>query len=583
MNAFTLFRICAQGKAKAIAATLTLEWIHTALAVAPNGVVVWLVWQLTTYNTVPHSVWWILAGFIGLFGVQLVLAPRVVSQVSNLSYHLSCNLRNRLAQHATTLGLGVYGSQRLGSFADQINHAIDQFEFVLSHSLTNLLAAISTPVVLIGLLLWLDWRLSLIMASCLLVVLVVFHWLGEWIVRHEQVKAATKEALRNEVQLQLSMLPFVKSHASAYYWSSRYRPLAERAGAQQQRLETQAKPLAQLPSFLLDIGFVLALWLGIALLEPGRIGWGNLLLFALIGYRVFEPVRVLMADWQLLRQLDSQLQPAVRFLQQRPMQVHLVRGGAKPAGYNVECDALCFAYPNQQQPLFTELNCIFAEGATTALVGVSGSGKTTLLQLLMRFWDPQSGVIRIGGVSLTSLQTQDIAALFAPVFQQPYLFNDTLINNVRFGKPDASAAELSRALEVSGCIRLAEDLPQGMDTVLGEGGKTLSGGQQQLVAIARCLLKDAPIVLFDEATAALDPENSRLVYQAADALGAGKTRIIVAHDLHRVSTADAIVVLDGGRVCQYGTHTQLLNSEGVYARLWENQRQAQGWHIKRCS
>ena len=578
MNGLKLLALCAKGERRHIARVLALEWLSSALAVAPNGLIIWMVWQLVIKHNISQQFWWLLALLAGLFGLQLLLAPAVITRTNNLAYHLSCRLRVLLACHASQLSLGVYGSQRLGTFADRLNQAINRFEFVLSHSLTNLLAAISTPVLLLALLAWLDWRLALVILASLICAIALQHLINTWLAQREARVQRSHSALRSEMLDLLDMLPALKSYAAPDYWQHRYQRLADVAARAQLQFNLLVQPFSQLTGLVLDVGFVLTLWLGIILFMSADLSLVNLLVFTLIGYRVMEPVKVLLADWLLLRQMDDELATVTRLLQQRPLPVS-AKGG-QVSSYNIRCSGLVFAYADQSTPVLRGLSADFPTGTTTALVGLSGTGKTTLLQLLMRFWDPQQGNISIGGVELTALEQDAIAALFAPVFQQPYLFNDSLINNVRFGRPEASTKELQDALQAAGCSWLAQQLPHGLETHIGEGGKLLSRGQQQLIAIARCLLKQAPIVLFDEATAALDPQNSHMIYQAMERLSQGKTRIVIAHDLARMQHADNILVLDKGVIAEQGTHRELLQVDGVYAGLWQRQQAALGWHIE---
>jgi ABC-type multidrug transport system fused ATPase/permease subunit len=215
----------------------------------------------------------------------------------------------------------------------------------------------------------------------------------------------------------------------------------------------------------------------------------------------------------------------------------------------------------------------------TALVGPSGSGKTTITYLIARFWDVDEGAVRIGGVDVRDVKTDTLMSRITMVFQDVYLFEDTVANNIRFGKPDATEKEVVAAAKAARCHEFVMALPEGYDTVIGEGGSTLSGGEKQRISIARALLKDAPVVLLDEATASMDPENERLVQQALDALVAEKTLVVIAHRLSTVRSADRIIVLDEGRVTQTGTHDELVEREGMYRRFWRERARVRGWKV----
>lgn len=226
--------------------------------------------------------------------------------------------------------------------------------------------------------------------------------------------------------------------------------------------------------------------------------------------------------------------------------------------------------------MLEDVSLTFPEKTITALVGPSGSGKSTIARLTGRFWDVEKGQITLGGVSLKDMATETLLSQISMVFQDVYLFHDTIENNIRMGKEGATREEIIEAAKKASCHEFIMALPEGYDTMVGEGGSTLSGGEKQRISIARALLKDAPIVLLDEATASLDPENEVLIQSAISELVYEKTVIMVAHRLQSVVNADQIVVLDKGRVKEVGNHEELLRKNGMYAHLWEEQEQIAG-------
>ena len=240
-------------------------------------------------------------------------------------------------------------------------------------------------------------------------------------------------------------------------------------------------------------------------------------------------------------------------------------GGDTQAGLVLE--GVSFAYPGQDRRALSEVTVTIPAGRTVALVGASGAGKTTAAQLLMRFWDPDSGRISLNGADLRDYKLDDLRSRIALVSQDTYLFNDTLRANIAIARPGASDAELAAALDHAALGPLIATLPEGLETVVGERGASLSGGQRQRVAIARAFLKDAPILILDEATSHLDALNELAVRRALNMLKADRTTVVIAHRLSTVRDADKIVVLDGGRLVETGTHDELLARRGLYAAL----------------
>ena len=249
----------------------------------------------------------------------------------------------------------------------------------------------------------------------------------------------------------------------------------------------------------------------------------------------------------------------------------------KPENTDIHLEHVGFAYENRK--IIDDVTLDIKEKTTTAIVGPSGGGKTTITSLIARFWDVQEGEVTLGGRNVKDYSFDSLMENFSFVFQRVYLFEDTIANNIRFGKPEASMDEVIEAAKKASCHDFISALPKGYDTVIGEGGATLSGGEKQRIAIARAIMKDAPIIVLDEATANIDPENEKELTEAIENLTKEKTIIMIAHRLKTVRHADQIVVIDKGKIVQQGSHEKLMAEDGIYKKFISGRKQAVGWKI----
>jgi len=277
----------------------------------------------------------------------------------------------------------------------------------------------------------------------------------------------------------------------------------------------------------------------------------------------------------LLRVLDLSMDKINKVFETPVMDIN---GKAiSPEGCDIKGESVTFQYENRK--VIDDVSFEIPEGSTTAIVGPSGGGKTTLCSLMTRFWDVDRGRITLGGADVREYTLDSLLSNFSMVFQHVYLFNDTIANNIRFGKPDASMEEVEAAAKKACCHDFISALPDGYDTVIGEGGATISGGEKQRISIARALLKDAPVIILDEATANVDPENEALLQEAIAELTHGKTIIMIAHRLKTVQSADQILVLDQGKIVQRGTHQELMKAGGLYADFISMRKRSIGWKL----
>ena len=308
----------------------------------------------------------------------------------------------------------------------------------------------------------------------------------------------------------------------------------------------------------------------------GQMSMTFFLMFVLFSFVMFGSVENINDAAHLLGVIDS----AMDKLEALENAEYIDQDGTdiKPTSYDIEFKDVSFGYDDRM--VLHDLNFTIPQNATTAIVGPSGGGKTTLCNLIARFYDVNSGTITLGGTDIRIFTCDSLLRNISMVFQNVYLFRDTIKNNIKFGRPDAADEQIIAAAKAARCHDFIMALPDGYDTVIGEGGSSLSGGEKQRISIARAMLKDAPIVILDEVTASIDPENEHLIQEAISALTHGKTIVTIAHRLATIENADQILVIDGGTVAQRGTHKELLEQEGTYKTFIKIREQAEGWRIK---
>ena len=307
----------------------------------------------------------------------------------------------------------------------------------------------------------------------------------------------------------------------------------------------------------------------------GEMDFSLMLMFVFFSFSIFASLEPISDSAHTLGVIDDAMDQldALRkenFIDADGRDIHLDH-------YDIQFRNVDFGYDSRQ--VLKDVSFTIPEMTSTAIVGPSGSGKTTICSLLARFYDPQGGSISVGGHDLKEFTCDSLLSNISMVFQNVYLFNDTIRANILFGKPDATEDEMIEAAKKARCHDFIMALPDGYDTVVGEGGGTLSGGEKQRISIARAILKNAPIIILDEATASIDPENEHLIQQAISALTRGKTIITIAHRLATVQNADQILVVEDGRIAEHGTHAELIQQDGLYRRFTAIREQAEGWHI----
>ncbi len=342
-------------------------------------------------------------------------------------------------------------------------------------------------------------------------------------------------------------------------------------------IETKvAAPVSMLGRCVLNCGVGLVMFVGAHLMFRGELPVFYYIAFLLLTLTIYDPVLLLFTFIADLTRTTRSGRRIRTLFEEKPLSEPTM--SKELHGTDIELRDVSFSYGEKE--VLHHITLSVPEKSVTALVGPSGSGKSTMIRLMARFWDADSGEVCFGGVSVKEMISEDLLKNISMVFQEVYLFRDTVENNIRMGKSDATHEEVVEAAKHAACHDFIMSLPDGYDTMVGEGGSTLSGGEKQRISIARALLKDAPVILLDEATSSLDPENEVLIQEALSTLVENKTVIVIAHRLQSVCNADQIVVLEDGHITEHGTHEQLIARKGLYEKFWNEQNCARSWRIR---
>ncbi len=482
--------------------------------------------------------------------------------------------RLRLAERLRKLPLGYFGKRDLADLTETLMGDVNRMEHVWSHVLGYLYGAyISTAVIAVCLLVY-DWRLAI---ACLWGVPVAFALLfgsRRFASRAAERTKAAGIRVSDGIQEALENVREIR----ATNQEERYLAGLNRKIDEHERImirgELGTGVFVNAASVIMRLGVATTILVGAQSILSGRIDFMLLFLFLMVITRVYAPFDQSLA---LIAEMFVSQVSADRMNEIYETPIAEGSETFAPKGHDIVFDHVSFAY--DQKDVLRDVSFTAKEGEVTALVGPSGSGKSTCARLAARLWDVTKGSIRVGGVDIATIDPEVLLRDYSMVFQDVVLFDDTVMENIRLGRRGASDEEVRAAARAANCEEFVRRLPKGYDTPIGENGARLSGGERQRISIARALLKDAPIVLLDEATASLDVENETKVQEALSRLLAGKTVLVIAHRMRTVEAADKIVVLDDGRVAEQGSPSELMAKRGLFRRMVELQRQSAGWKL----
>ena len=521
------------------------------------------------------NVWAISAAGAAMIAVLFILEKLKYGKTYNSAYEEAANVRISLAESLRKLPLSYFGRQDLSYLTSTLLNDVTIIEELLSNAVPEMFGGIISILIAAGLLAFLDWRMT--------IALFIFAFAGFFIIvgcrklSEKKMKSVIvcKDALYDSLQQMIDNIKVLKSSdKKASYVQQLKDDITETTSV---ALKSEAAIGA------LIFGCSLVISYGAYLLSQGHIELLTYIVFLLVACRIFDPlttVFMLLGEFFFMLIAVERKQSIVNYPKQTGSETF------KPNGYDICYDNVSFSYnesngkdadSDTEENTVSGINFTAKQGEITALVGHSGCGKSTIARLAARFWDASSGTVSIGGVDVSTIEPETLLGAFSIVFQDVVLFNDTVYNNILIGNRNATKEQVIAAAKAAQCDSFIEKLPQGYDTEIGENGYTLSGGERQRLSIARALLKDAPIILLDEATAALDPENETLIQHAISTLIKNKTVIVIAHRLRTVENADKIIVLNKGTIAETGTHAELMTKDGIYRQMYRLQRESEQW------
>ncbi|RFD30435.1 ABC transporter ATP-binding protein [Pseudomonas sp. GL93] len=491
--------------------------------------------------------------------------------------------RHRLGDHVARLPVGWFSAQNTARLSHLASQGMMELAQLPAHVFTPLITGVVTPVVILAALFNLHWQMGLIALLALPLLLGIFALtahLGQRADQRFQHSAAqTSQRMVEFAQAQSVLRAFNGEDGGTQF-------LEQAIGRQQQsakRLIHVSAMSVVFNAWAVQAGFAVllvaaTLWLGDQLsasLAPSSVI--AVIVSLLLVSRFIDPLLEVAGYSEVLRGARGQLDAVREIFEVDPLPEP--QAPQAPVDGSVVLENVSFCYAEDQADVLRDVSLRIEPGSMTALVGASGSGKTTLVRLIARFFDVTQGRVMVGGVDVRQMSSGQLAGQISQIFQDAYLFQGSIADNIRIGKPDASDAQVMQAATQAGVLEIIERLPQGLDTPVGEGGARLSGGERQRISIARALIKEAPILLVDEATAALDAENQAAIAQALARLRGTRTLIVIAHQLSTVVMADQILVLDHGQISERGSHAQLNAKPGLYAHFLAQRQAAKGWRI----
>lgn len=536
--------------------------------------------SLTTHST---TYAWAAASF-SVLSILLYFIALCCAHLA--AFHTATNMKKAAMHHIVTLPLGYFSQNASGRLRKIIDDNAGLTENFLAHQLPDLTGAVVMPIAVIILIFIFDWRLGL---CCLVPLAISVFFLKQMMggdnAHFMEGYMTALETMNKEAVEYIRGIPVVKVFQQTVYSFKNFHAAIEEyekyasGYALKCRIPLTGFNVALNGTFVLLIpvaGMILA---GVS----GQASYQDVLLDFLF-YSLFTPVcttmmnRVMFASEQLMA-AKSAVTRIEDILQEQPLAKPSKTSSKRPTDASVSFEHVSFVYPGTTEKALDDITFEVPEGKTVALVGASGSGKSTAAKLIPRFFDVTEGRILVGGSDVRDIDKQTLMSKIAFVFQNTKLFKDTLLENIRAARPSATREEVLKAADAAQCTEIIARLPQGLNTVVGNGGTYLSGGENQRIALARAVLKDVPIIILDEATAFADAENEHQIQLAFEKLTKGKTVLMIAHRLSTIQNADLILVFDNGKIIERGTHESLLSANGKYASMWNDYQTSIRWKV----
>ena len=542
--------------------------LNLALMLPPTYLFLFLMEYLEV-GTDQHTLWFYILLAVVLMGMMFFIARWQYDSTYTTIYNESAQRRISLAEKLRRLPLAFFGERNLSDLTSTIMEDCTSLEQIFSHAVPQLFASVLSMFIIAVSLFFYDWRLAValfwVVPMALATLLLARHQLDKAFVHLYHVKRGVTE----QVQEGLECVQEIKSYCGEKAYNQSFDKRLKDYEKELVNHELVAGVFVNLSAMILKLGMPTVIITGAWLLQRGEVSIFIYLAFLLVSAMVYNPIQDVCNNLAILAFLD------VRINRMKEMEAMPEQKGNKDVAmdnYDIEFRNVSFAYETEKQVLHN-VSFTAKQGEVTALVGPSGGGKSTTAKLAARFWDIDGGKILLGGNDIAHIDPEILLRNYAVVFQDVLLFNASVADNIRIGKRDATDEEVRRVAQLAQCDDFISRMPQSYDTVIGENGETLSGGERQRISIARALLKDAPVILLDEATASLDAENETKIQAGISELVQGKTVIIIAHRMRTVRNADHIVVLGSGTVIEQGAPEDLMAKGGEFARMVKLQQE----------
>ena len=515
---------------------------------------------------------------LSILGSGLIKARSTMLQ-TEAGYDTCAKKRVEIAEHMRYLPMGYFNENSLGQITSVTTNVMENLENVATRVVMLVCEGLLTTSLIIAMLLFFDWRIALVLLCGFALFLLANRFLQKAAGGLAGRKIQADEKLVEKVLEYLQGMAEVKAY---HLTGAKSRELNDAISANVKvntDMEMTLIPRMTVQSFLAKLTGVCMVALSCFFYCRGTMDALTAVVMVISAFIVNASLETAGNYSALLRVVDASVTRAQEILD--TPQMDITGEEIRPENRNLHAQDVEFSY--EKRKVIDGVTVHIPEKTTTAIVGPSGGGKTTLVNLLARFWDTDAGTVTLGGRDVRDYDMDSLMENYSFVFQNVYLFHDTIANNIRFGQPQAPMEKVIEAAKKACCHDFIQALPDGYETVIGEGGASLSGGEKQRISIARAMMKDAPVIFLDEATANVDPENENDLMQAIQALTAEKTVIMIAHRLKTVEHADQILVVDHGRIVQQGTHQNLMKEEGIYRNFISERREAASWKVKKAA